>query len=133
MDGGVGERRPVVPVGVSDVASVAAQGPNDHGVRAEVDRNHESRVGRRLDRFGRCQGMAVDGLHERQLLRTADRRPGRNAGPTHDALTAADDEVALELDAVGAMVPGGHVADDVVVREGVGRVALRGVDCGAST
>ena len=72
-------------------------------------------------------GLAVDRLRERQRLGPADGRPGRDAGAADDALAAAEDEEALHLDAVLAVVLAGHGADDVVVRERVGRRALRAV------
>jgi len=45
--------------------------------------------------------------------------------PVGVARAGAQDEEALQLDRVAAVVLGGDVTDDMVVREGVGRIALR--------
>src|SRR4051812_38957515 len=104
--------------------SVAAQAADDHGAGAEVDRRHEPGGRGRLDRFSGRERVAVDGLGERQGIGAADVGPRRHARAGRDPLAAAEDEVPLELDAVGPVVARRHVAHDVVVREGVGRVSL---------
>src|SRR6476620_11246453 len=95
----------------------AVDGADDHGAGAEVDQREIAGVGGRLDRGRGCERLSVDRLREREWVRAADGRPGRQAGAADDALAAADNEEALHLDAVLAVVVAGDGADDVIVRE----------------
>src|SRR5215211_9205502 len=75
-------------------------GADDHCRRAEVLEEEVARGGCRLDRVRRGQRLAVHGRGERNEIRAAERRPRRDARPAHDALTAAQDEEALQSSAV---------------------------------
>ena len=83
----------------------------------------------RLDRLSGRERLVVDGRREGEWV-PAQRRPRRDAGAADDALAGAQDEVALQLDAVLAVVLLRHVANDVVVRERVGWRALGPVGLG---
>ena len=108
------------------VPTITAPGPRLISARSPA-------FGRRLDRLGRGEGVAVGGLRERQRVGPPTDVQDGDAGAAGDALTAAQDEEALQLGAVVAVVPGGNVADDVVVRERVGRRPCGVSVCGART
>src|SRR5687767_3642978 len=81
--------------------SVAARdAPDDHGARTEVVQREVAGIRRRLDGVSGGERLTIDGRRERKLV-SADGCPGRDAVSADDALAGAQDEVALELDAVG--------------------------------